>query len=156
LLFGRIAWHGIGAGIAWAVFSVQGVLVYLGLLAYALVTGADIGGPLGGPVLVLLTSVAGAVLTPLLFVPSITLGEVAGRRGGRAAGAAVTAGTAALLAAIYVAVVSAATDVTASGAVTAWLIGLLTLPGPLSAYAAVLYGGTAVLRSWKNAADRRH
>ena len=144
-MFGRIARHAIGAGIAWAVFTVQGVLVYLGLLAYALATDDDTGGPLAGPFMVLLTAALGAVLVPLLFVPAIALGA-AGRRGGLAARLAITAGTAALLAAVYVGGVCAATDVAATDTVVVWLIGLLALPGPLCAYAAVVYGGPAIWR----------
>jgi hypothetical protein len=144
-LFGRIARHGIGAGIAWAVFTVQGVLVYLGLLVYALATDNDTGGPLAGPFVVLLAAVAGAALVPLLFVPAIALGS-AGRRGGPAARLAITAGTAALLVAVYVGGVCAATDVAVADTVVAWLIGLLALPGPLCAYAAVVYGGPTIWR----------
>jgi hypothetical protein len=252
-LYGRIARYVIGAGIAWAVFTVQGLLVYLGLLAYALVADVGTGGPLAGPLLVLVAAVLGAVLVPLLFLPSVALGEAAGRRGqplrgpagqplggapspsfgsaaaqplgdaaaqplgdaaaqplgdaaaqplgdaaaqplggaagrpfgdaaaqplggaagrpfggaagrpfGGAAGRpfggaagwsrgvavclAVTSGAAALLAAVYVAIVSAATDVTVTDALLAWLVGLLALPAPLSAYAAVVYGGRAIWR----------
>lgn len=143
-MFGKVALHGIGAGVAWAAFTVQGLVVYLVLLAYAVGEDLDTGGPLAGPFLVLIAAVVGAVLVPLLFVPSMALGAV-GRRG-PAARFAITAGTAALLAAVYVAGVSVATDVPAADAVVAWLIGLLALPGPLGAYAAVVHGGQAIWR----------
>ncbi|GIJ44641.1 hypothetical protein Val02_15270 [Virgisporangium aliadipatigenens] len=143
-MFGRIALHGIGAGVAWVVFTVQGLVVYLVLLAYAVGEDLGTGGPLAGPFLVLIAAVVGAVLVPLLFVPSMALG--AADRGGPAGRFAVTAGAAALFAAIYVAGVSVATDVTAADAVVAWLVGLLALPGPLGAYAVVVYGGPAIWR----------
>jgi hypothetical protein len=144
-VFGGIARHVIGAGIAWAVFTVQSGVIYLGLLAYALIADADTGGPLAGPLLILIAAVVGAGLVPLLFVPSVALGEAAGRRG-RAARLPVTVGTAALLAAVYVGGVCAVTDVALTDSAVAWLVGLLTLLAPLSAYAAVVYGGPAVWR----------
>jgi hypothetical protein len=136
----------MGAGIAWAVFTVQGGVIYLGLLAYASVAGAGTGGPLAGPFLIVLAALVGAVLVPLLFVPSIALGEAGGRTGGAATRLAITVGTAALLAAIYVGGVSALTDVTVTHASVAWLIALLVLAAPLCAYAAVVHGGRAIWR----------
>ncbi|MEE3917724.1 hypothetical protein V2I01_00215 [Micromonospora sp. BRA006-A] len=57
-----VARHLAGAVAAWLVVVAEAVAGYLGLLAYALVTGADPGGPLAGPLLVLIAALLGAAL----------------------------------------------------------------------------------------------
>ncbi|SCF39159.1 hypothetical protein GA0074695_6497 [Micromonospora viridifaciens] len=53
-MFPQLARHLAGGAAAWLAFVVQGAVIYVGLLVYALATGADAGGPLAGPLLVLL------------------------------------------------------------------------------------------------------
>ncbi|MDX5460696.1 MULTISPECIES: hypothetical protein [Micromonospora] len=76
-----VARHLVGAAAAWLVVVAEAVAGYLGLLAYALVTGADPGGPLAGPLLVLIAALLGVAALPPLFAPAVALGEAAGRRG---------------------------------------------------------------------------
>ncbi|MFJ1536948.1 hypothetical protein ACIODS_00235 [Micromonospora chalcea] len=134
-----VARHLAGAAAAWLVVVAQAVVGYLGLLAYALATGADPGGPLAGPLLVLIVALLGVAALPLLFAPSVALGEAAGRR--RAAPALAYAGlVAVVLAAGYAAAVAVATDVPGTRVpLVAGVSALLALP-PTVAYALTARG----------------
>ncbi|MEH0826764.1 MULTISPECIES: hypothetical protein [Micromonospora] len=129
-----VARHLAGATAAWLVVVAEAVVGYLGLLAYALVTGADPGGPLAGPLLVLIAALLGVAALPLLFAPAVALGEAAGRR--RTGPALAFAGlVAVVLAAGYAAAAAVATDVPGTRVpLVAGIAALLVLP-PTAAYA---------------------
>ncbi|MET7471769.1 hypothetical protein ACFYON_01615 [Micromonospora sp. NPDC005686] len=129
-----VARHLAGAAAAWLVVVAEAVVGYLGLLAYALVTGADPGGPLAGPLLVLIAALLGVAGLPLLFAPAVALGEAAGRRRfGR--GLAYAGLVAVVLAAGYATAVAVATDVPGARVpLVAGIGALLALP-PTAAYA---------------------
>ncbi|MBU8855907.1 MULTISPECIES: hypothetical protein [unclassified Micromonospora] len=129
-----VARHLAGAAAAWLVVVAEAVLGYLGLLAYALVTGADPGGPLAGPLLVLIAALLGVAALPLLFAPAVALGEAAGR--GRPGPALAFAGlVAVVLVTGYAAAVAVATDVPGTRLpLVAGTAALLVLP-PTVAYA---------------------
>ncbi|MFC3500158.1 hypothetical protein ACFOOK_04140 [Micromonospora krabiensis] len=142
---GAIARHVAGALGAWLVFTLQGLLGYLALLAYALVTDTDAGGPLAGPLLVLLAAVLGVVVVPLLVVPAVLLGEAIRRRRGRFLGALVGGATAMLLAAL-VAVSVALVTVSPTATVLVGVIAALAMVAPVAVYPAVA-AATRVLSS---------
>ncbi|MCZ7476327.1 hypothetical protein [Micromonospora sp. WMMC273] len=134
-----VARHLAGAVAAWLVVVAEAVAGYLGLLAYALVTGADPGGPLAGPLLVLIAALLGVAALPLLFAPAVALGAAAGRR--RAGPALAYAGlVAVVLAAGYTAATAVATDVPGPRVpLVAGIAALLALP-PTAAYALTARG----------------
>ncbi|MEU6206469.1 hypothetical protein ABZ814_23140 [Micromonospora musae] len=133
---GTIARHVAGAVAAWLVFTAEGLVGYLGLLGYALITNADPGGPLAGPVFVLVAALVGFVAVPLLVAPAVLVAEATGRRGGRFVGALIGGGGAMLVAASAAAAVALVTDVSPGGAVLAGLVAALAVVGPVAAYAA--------------------
>lgn len=134
-----VARHLAGAAAAWLVVVAEAVVGYLGLLAYALVTGADPGGPLAGPLLVLIVALLGVVALPLLFAPAVVLGEAAGRR--RAAPALAYAGLlAVVLAAGYAAAVAVAGDVPGTRVPLVAGISALLALAPTAAYALTARG----------------
>lgn len=113
--------HFLGAVAAWSIFVAQGVVVYFGLIAFALWTNAPLGGPLGGLMMVLLAAQLGAILVPLLFFPASLVGEVATKHTRLFLKLLTTFAVAAALATIYAAVVAVATDVSATGTMLACL-----------------------------------
>ncbi|MEV1333828.1 hypothetical protein AB0J20_30120 [Micromonospora costi] len=133
---GTIVRHAAGAAVAWLVFTLEGLLGYLVLLGYALVTDSDPGGPLAGPLVVLLAALVGVIVVPLLVLPAALVGDLTARRRGRFLGALVGGGGAMLLAALCAVVVSLATDVPAAGALLAGLVAALAVVPPLAAHAA--------------------
>ncbi|TDC40447.1 hypothetical protein E1211_01470 [Micromonospora sp. 15K316] len=133
---GIIARHVAGAVVAWLVFTLEGLVGYLGLLGYALITNADPGGPLAGPIFVLVAAMLGLVAVPVLVVPAALIAETTARRRGRFVGALIGGGGAMLLAALCAAVTALVTDVSAGGAVLAGLVAALAAVGPLAAHAA--------------------
>ncbi|WP_200213820.1 hypothetical protein [Micromonospora coerulea] len=139
-MFVKIARHLAGAAVACLVFVVQGAVVYLGLLAYAIMANADTGGPLAGPVLVLLAGVVGVALVPLLFLPASVVGEVAAKSGRLLAKLLVASAVAAVLSMIYVFLVAVATDVPIVKSVLASLLGVLAVLGPTAACVGVSHG----------------
>ncbi|MEU8072141.1 hypothetical protein AB0B20_20545 [Micromonospora sp. NPDC049151] len=129
-----VARHLAGAAAAWLAVVAEAVLGYLGLLAYALVTGADPGGPLAGPLLVLIAALLGVAGLPLLFAPAVALGEAAGRR--RVGPALAYAGlVAVVLAAGYTTAIAVATDVPGARVPLVTGIGALLALPPTAAYA---------------------
>ncbi|MCZ7428532.1 hypothetical protein O7607_22565 [Micromonospora sp. WMMA1949] len=134
-----VARHLAGAVAAWLVVVAEAVAGYLGLLAYALVTGADPGGPLAGPLVVLIVGLLGVAALPLLFAPAVALGEVVGQR--RAAPALAYAGlVAVVLAAGYTAAVAVATDVPGDLVPLVAGISALLALAPTAAYALTARG----------------
>ncbi|MFI7215477.1 hypothetical protein [Micromonospora maritima] len=132
--------HLVGMATAWLVVVAEAVVGYLGLLAYALVTDADPGGPLAGPLLVLIAAVVGLALLPLLFLPAVAVGEVAGRSRGVVATSALAGAAAIVLAVGYALATAVATDVPAARVpVVAGLVALAVLP-PTAAYALAARG----------------
>ncbi|MEU1964319.1 hypothetical protein ABZ541_04605 [Micromonospora sediminicola] len=132
--------HLVGMATAWLVVVAETVAGYLGLLSYALVTDADPGGPLAGPLLVLIAAVLGLALLPLLFLPAVAVAEAAGRRRGVVATSALAGAAAIVLAVGYAVAASVATDVPAARIpVVAGLAALAVLP-PTAAYALAARG----------------
>lgn len=155
-MVGRVVRYLGGAVAAWIAFTAQGVIVYLGLLVYALITGADAGGPLAGPFIVLLAAVLGAILIPVLYVPTVVVVEIAGRRVGLPGRILAAAAGIATLVGVIVAVVAILTDLSLGAAVLVWLVGLASVLLPSAAATGVAYGtsGLAMLLSrWR--ASRR-
>ncbi|TYC01394.1 hypothetical protein FXF53_11560 [Micromonospora sp. WP24] len=133
---GTIARHVAGAVVAWLVFTLEGLVSYLGLLGYAVITNGDPGGPLAGPVFVVVAALIGFVAVPLLVAPAVLVAEATGRRRGRFVGALIGGGGAMLAAALCAAAVALVTDVSPGGAVLAGLVAALAVVGPVAAYAA--------------------
>lgn len=138
--------HAAGALLAWLVFTLEGLVGYLALLAYALITGADPGGPLAGPLLVLLAAVLGVVAVPLLVVPAALIGGMTRRSRGRFTAALVGGGTAMLLAALCAVVVVLIAGASAIEAVLAGTIAALAVVGPVAAHGATAEGGRWLAR----------
>lgn len=129
-MFVKAVQHLLGAAVAFSAFVVQGVVIYAGLLAAAVVTDKDIGGPLAGPLMVLLASVVGVVLVPLLFLPASIIGEVAAKRGRLLTKWLVATAVAAALAMVYVFIAAVATGVGIADSLLASLIGVLPVLAP--------------------------
>ncbi|MGQ5262438.1 hypothetical protein ACTWLT_16970 [Micromonospora sp. ZYX-F-536] len=148
-MIGKIARHLAGAAASWLLFVVQGVVVYVGLLVYALVADADTGGPLAGPLLVLLAGVLGVALVPLLFVPAGLVGEVVAKNGRLPLKLLFALAVAAALATVYVAVVAVATDVPLVGTLLACLGGVVAVLGPTAIYVGVAHGVLKSSSIWR-------
>ncbi|MEU8301396.1 hypothetical protein AB0C04_29425 [Micromonospora sp. NPDC048909] len=145
-MVGTIARHVAGAVVAWLTFTLEGLVGYLALLAYALATNSDPGGPLAGPVFVLIAAVLGAVAVPLLVVPAVVVGEVAARTGGRVRRIVTACAAAMVLAALCAVVIALATDVSAGGTVLAGAVGALAVAGPVAAHSVTAEGGRLLAR----------
>ncbi|WP_019869549.1 hypothetical protein [Salinispora oceanensis] len=113
--------HLLGAVVAWSMFVAQGVVVYFGLIAFALLTDRPLGGPLGGLMMVLPAALLGAILVPSLFFPANLVGGVATKHAGLFLKLLTTSAVAAALATIYAAVVAVVADVSATGTMLACL-----------------------------------
>jgi hypothetical protein len=123
---------------AWLVGLLEALVAYLGLVAYALAAGADPGGPLAGPLLVLLAALLGAALVPLLYLPAVAAAEALGR--GTPAVTALSAAVAAVLGATYASGIALATDVSpASLPAVAGVAAFAVLP-PVVGYALTARG----------------
>lgn len=146
-MFVAMGRHVAGAVAAWLVFTAEGLLGCLALLGYALATGADAGGPLAGPLLLLIAALLGAVLVPLLFAPAVLLGEAAGRRRGPLARTLAGTTAAMVLAALYAAAVGLATGGSPAGVGLAGVLAALAVVAPVSAYALTVQGGRWAERS---------
>lgn len=143
-MFIKIAGHLAGAAAACLVFVVQGAVIYVGLLAYAVMANADTGGPLAGPLLLLIAGGIGAALVPLLFLPASVVGEVATKSGRLLAKLLVASAVAAALAMIYVFLVSVATDVPIVNSLLASLLGVLAVLGPTAVCVGVTHGARKI------------
>ncbi|MEU5724362.1 hypothetical protein [Micromonospora sp. NPDC047738] len=148
-MIGKIARHLAGAAAAWLAFVVQGGVSYVGLLAYAVMTDADPGGPLAGPLLVLLAGGVGAALVPLLFVPAGLVGEVATKSGRLPLKLLIAFAVATVLATSYVAIVAVATDVPILGTLLACLGGVVAVLGPTAVYVGVAHGVLKASSIWR-------
>ncbi|MFJ8581333.1 hypothetical protein [Micromonospora sp. NPDC093277] len=148
-MIGKIARHLAGAAAAWLVFVVQGVVAYVGQLAYAVVADADTGGPLAGPLLVLLAGGVGVALVPLLFVPAGLVSEVATKSGRLLPKLLIAFAVAAALATIYITVVAVATDVPIIGALSACLGGVVAVLGPTAVHVGVSHGTLSIGSIWR-------
>ncbi|TCB98569.1 hypothetical protein E0H26_09395 [Micromonospora zingiberis] len=143
-MFGRVARYVGGAVMAWIVFTVQGALAYLALLAYALITDTPSGGPLAGPFMVLIAAVLGAALIPLLYAPTLLVVELASRKVGPVARLLLAGSVLTVTIGILVAVVAIAAQASVPAALMAWLIGAVSVILPASAAGAIVYGGSAL------------
>jgi hypothetical protein len=113
----RLAAHAAGAAAAWILFCIEAGVLYIGLLASAIVSGQDLGGPFAGPFMVLAAAVGGAVVTLMVLLPAVLISRLAGRL--RCPVAFVLAGP---LLIPVVAVPAAATGLSGRDAVTVWTI----------------------------------
>lgn len=145
-MFTKIAGHLSSAAVAFLVFVAQGAVIYVGLLTYAVMTNADLGGPLAGPLLVLLAGLVGVALVPLLFLPASIIGEVAAKNGRLLAKFLVASAVAAVLATIYVFLVAVATHVPLINSLLVSLLGVLAVLGPTAAGVSVGHGVRKVWR----------
>ncbi|TDD63534.1 hypothetical protein E1293_43095 [Actinomadura darangshiensis] len=139
-MFVKTGQHLVGALVACSAFVVQGVIIYAGLLACAVVADADTGGPLAGPFLLLLSGVVGVVLVPLLFLPASVIGEVAAKRGRLFTKGLVATAVAGALAMVYVFLAAVATGVGIAHSLLASLIGVLTVLVPTVLCVSVSHG----------------
>lgn len=152
-MIGNITGHLAGAAAAWAAFVVEGAVFYVGLLVYAMVADTGTGGPLAGPLLVLLAGVLGVGLVPLLFVPASVAGQVAAKNGRLLVKLLIALAVAAVLAAIYVAVVAVATDVPIADAVLACLGGVVAVLIPTAVYVGATHGVLKIMRVRRSSAS---
>lgn len=144
-MFVRTGGHLVGAVVACLAFIVQGVIVYVGLLASAVVTDADTGGPLAGPITVLLAGVVGVVLAPLLFLPAGVVGDAAARSGRLLTKWLVASAVAGALAMIYVFLAAAAIDVPIANSLPASLLGALSVLVPTALCVSVPHGALKLM-----------
>ncbi|MEU5789481.1 hypothetical protein ABZ754_17335 [Micromonospora purpureochromogenes] len=138
--------HIAGAVVAGVVFTVEGLACYLLLLGYALVTDSGAGGPLAGPVMVLVAALAGLVLVPLVVVPAGVVAELTGRRRGGLAGtlaAAGVAGALTLLAVVGVALVGGGSPL---GFAAACVVGVLLVLPPTLTHVGIVRGAREIPR----------
>ncbi|MFG1837460.1 hypothetical protein ACGFH8_03380 [Micromonospora sp. NPDC049175] len=151
-----IARHLAGMVVAWLVFVAEAIVGYLGLLAYAVATGSDLGGPLAGLLLVLIAAVLGVALVPLLFLPAVAVAEAAGRRPGTGRVVAVAAPVAVVLAAAYAVVGAIVTRVPAEYVPLVAVIAALIVLAPVVLYALTARGvgwvARRVPRQWGGSA----
>lgn len=131
-MYRSIALHIAGMTTAWLVFCLQGIVCYAGLLVSAWATGSDAGGPLAGPVIVLIAAVLGGAVTTLVLLPAVIVGEMVGRLRWLAAFGMVT-----VLLGAAAAGWNQATAATARVAAIGWLITVAATVLPLTAWSAV-------------------
>lgn len=148
-MFGMIARHLAGAVAALLVFVAQGIVAYVGLLVYAVITDAGLGGQLAGPFLVLLASGLGVALVPLVFVPAGLAGEAATKGGRLPLKLLIASAVAAVLATIYVAVLAAATDVPTVTTVLTCLGAVVAVLAPTTVYVGVAHGVLHTSSIWR-------
>ncbi|MFD0903259.1 hypothetical protein [Actinomadura sediminis] len=144
-MFARAGGHLVGAVVACLAFALQGVAVYVGLLAYAVVTDTDTGGPLAGPFLVLLSGVVGVVLVPLLFIPASVIGEVAAKSGRLLTRWLAASAAAGALAMIYVFLAALATDASIANSLLASLVAALAVLVPTALCVGVSHGALKLI-----------
>ncbi|RZT79813.1 hypothetical protein EV382_3053 [Micromonospora violae] len=135
-----IARHLAGMAVAWLVFVAEAIVGYLGLLAYALVTGSGLGGPLAGPLLAVVAAVLGVALLPLLFLPAVVVAEAVGRRQGTGRVVRLAALVAVVLAAGYATVGAIVTRVSAGYVPLVAAIAALLVLAPVILYALTVRG----------------
>ncbi|MBO2464925.1 hypothetical protein [Actinomadura violacea] len=146
-MFVKAGRHLLGAVVACAAFVVQGVVIYAGLLACAVVADADTGGPLAGPFLVLLAGVVGVVLVPLLFLPASVIAEMAAKKGRLVAKWLVASAVAGALAMVYVFLATVATGMGIAHSLLASLLGALTVLAPTALCVSVPHGALKLMPS---------
>ncbi|WP_339153585.1 hypothetical protein [Actinomadura luteofluorescens] len=139
-MFVKAGRHLVGAIVACAAFVVQGVVIYAGLLACAVVADADTGGPLAGPLLVLFGGLVGVLLMPLPFLPASVIGEAAAKSGRLLTKWLVTSAIAGVLALGYVFLAAVATGVGIAHSLLASLLGALTVLVPMALCVSVPHG----------------
>ncbi|MDG4811247.1 hypothetical protein O7634_31220 [Micromonospora sp. WMMD1120] len=132
--------HLAGMAAAWLVFVAEAMVGYLGLLAYALVTGSEVGGPLAGPMLVVIAAVLGGALVPLLFLPAVVVAEARGRRRGTAGVVGPAVFVAVVLAAAYAVGAAAVTQVSAGHLPLVAAVAALLVVAPVVLYALTARG----------------
>ncbi|MEV5824938.1 hypothetical protein AB0L25_05120 [Spirillospora sp. NPDC052242] len=128
-------------------FIVESVVVYAGLLAYAVIADADTGGPLAGPFMALLAGVVGVVLVPLLFLPASVIGDVAAKSGRLLTKWLIASAVAGALAMVYVFLAAVATDATIANSLLAGLLGVLTVLAPTALCVSVPHGALKLMSS---------
>ncbi len=128
-------------------FIVQAAVIYAGLLAYAVVTDRDTGGPLAGPFLVLLAGLMGVVLVPLLFLPAGVIGEMAAKKGRLLTKWLVATTVAGALAMVYAFLTAVATGVGIAHSLLASLFGALTVLAPTALCVSVSHGALKLMPS---------
>lgn len=137
---GKLAWYLGGAIAAWVTFTVQGFFVYLCLLVYALSVDGDVGGPLAAPFMVLLAALLATALVPLLYVPVVLCLETVLKRVGLPGRMLLIVAAVAVLAAGVVTIFALLAEVSAGGALIAWLVLLFLLVLPTLASIVVVRG----------------
>ncbi|MEW2355276.1 hypothetical protein [Spirillospora sp. NPDC029432] len=144
-MFARVGGHLTGSLVACLAFTVQGVAAYAALIAYALVTDADTGGPLAGPFLVLLAGAAGVAMIPLLFLPAGVAGEMAAKSGRLLTKLLVSSAVAGALAMIYVLLIAMAIDAPTTTLLPASLLGALAVLVPTALGVSVPHGALKLM-----------
>ncbi|MEU8820813.1 hypothetical protein [Actinoplanes sp. NPDC048796] len=141
-MYRNIARHLAGAVAAWLVFCAEGVLSCVGLLVFAVAAGADSGGPLAGPFLMLIAAAVGGALTVLVLLPAIVVGKVVGRLRW-----VVAFGFTLVLLGLFAAGWSVVTGSTAREATTGWALTVLAALVPLTAWSVIAAVGGRASRS---------
>jgi hypothetical protein len=144
-MVGTVARHVAGAVAAWLVCVAEGLLGYLALSAYAMVTDAEPGGPLAGPFMMLVVAVLGAALVPLAVAPAVVIGDAAANRHGPLVRTLAACVAAAVIVGLFVGGVTAVTGVAVADAVLAWPLTTAALLCPVVSYASVVHGSRAVI-----------
>ena len=141
----KIGRHLAGALVACLAFVAQGAVIYPALLAFAIATDTDTGGPLAGPFLVLLACAVGVVLIPLLFLPAGVIADaVAERMLTKWLAASAVAGA---LAVAYVFPAALATGAGTAHSLLAALLGALAVLAPTALCVAVPHAALKLLPS---------
>lgn len=137
--------HLLGSLVACMTFAVQSVVVYAGLLAYAVIADTDAGGPLAAPFLMLLAVAVGVVLVPILFLPASLVGETAAKEGRLRTKWLASTAVAVVLALAYVFLAGMATGADVAHSLLAGLIGTLTVLVPTALCVSVPHGALKLL-----------
>lgn len=142
---GHVARYVVGAALSWLLFPIEAALLYVVLLVAAGMFEMDSGGPLAGPMMIVLGAVLGVGVTLLVTLPALLLGDLLTRRGRWLAAPIVATLCALVLLAAYVGIWSLAVRSPVSEAVITWgaLVALSALP--LLAFMALTYSSRAAL-----------
>lgn len=142
---GHVARYALGAALSWLVFPVEAVLIYVALLLGAAVFDLDPGGPLAGPMLILIGAALGVAVTALVTFPAILLGDLVARRRRWFAApvAAVTAALALLAAYVWGWGIAVGSPVRETAVVWGSATGLSLLP--LLTFVVLTYASGAAL-----------
>jgi hypothetical protein len=142
---GHLARYAAGAVLSWLIFPIEAALIYVALVVAAVLFDQDLGGPLAGPMMIVLAAVLGAGVTVLVALPAILVGDLIARRTRWFAAPLAAALGALVLLAAYVWGWGLAVHSSISDTAIAWgLVAALSLL-PLLTFGVLTYSSGALL-----------